>query len=440
MSRGVPAATGLAAAARGARQRAARGPHLTERSAVGRQYLSGARSAAMVRHQASLAYCACAIAVLAATASAQRCESPCVRVSECGWLAELLRREPRPPGAAQLLRGLVCGRDDRFVLVCCGPPPGQPKPKPQPQPQPQPQPEPQPKPQPKPQPDGPVRPQDPLQHPNLRLLPMDTCGQDDSDRVLGGNVTAVNQYPWMALLGYSSRGSPREFLCGGSLISSRYVLTASHCVNGRKLGSYRLVGVRLGEWDQRTDVDCSVDFCAPPAEDYGIEEAVPHPGYNPQSTSNADNDIALLRLDRDAPDNSFIRPVCLPIAPEIRQANFVGKNLVVAGWGTTEYGDVSPVKLYVGVPVVDEQTCQQRYSRWNRRIVPSQLCAGGREGKDSCTGDSGGPLMALQGRPPKGVLVGVVSFGPRECGMEGYPGVYTRVSFFLTWILDTIRP
>ncbi|XP_047120532.1 serine protease easter-like [Schistocerca piceifrons] len=388
----------------------------------------------MARRGASLAYCACALASFAAfatTASALRCETPCVKVADCGWLAALLREEPRPPGVEEAMRRRVCGWQGRFVLVCCGSPPDQPQPQPQAPPEPQPLPE--------PQPQGPAWPQNPLQHPNIRLLPMDTCGQDDSDRITRGNVTAVNQYPWMALLGYSN-GGPVSFLCGGSLITSRYVLTASHCVNGRKLGSYRVVSVRLGEWDQRTDVDCDGEICAPPPEDYSIEDATPHPQYRPQASANVANDIALLRLDRDAPDNSFIRPICLPVTPEMRQATFIGKNLVVAGWGTTEYGDSSPVKLYVGVPVVDEQTCQQRYSRWNRRIVPSQMCAGGREGKDSCSGDSGGPLMAVEGRPPRAVLVGVVSFGPRECGMEGYPGVYTRVTSFLTWILDTIRP
>nr|AZP56663.1 serine protease easter [Locusta migratoria migratoria] len=244
----------------------------------------------------------------------------------------------------------------------------------------------------------------------------------------------------MALLAYSSRGGPREYLCGGSLITPRYVLTASHCVNSKKLGSYRVVGVRLGEWDQRTDVDCSGEICAPPPQDFGLEEAIPHPGYNPQAGSSAANDIALLRLDADAPDSAFIRPVCLPITPEMRQASFVGTKLVVSGWGITEYGDPSPVKLYVGVPVVDEQTCQQRYSRWNRRILPSQLCAGGVDGKDSCSGDSGGPLMAVEGEPPRGFLIGIVSFGPRECGTNGYPAVYTRVASYLSWILDNIRP
>ncbi|XP_049858672.1 CLIP domain-containing serine protease HP8-like [Schistocerca gregaria] len=293
--------------------------------------------------------------------------------------------------------------------------------------------------QPHPQPEGPAWPQSLLQHPNLRLLPTDTCGQDYSDRITAG-VAPINKYPWTALLIYASGDSDLVIRCGGSLITRRYVLTVSHCVNGRTLGSYKLLSVRLGEWDQRTDVDCDGDFCAPPAEDFGIEEAVPHPRYEPLSSRSASNDIALLRLDRNVPNSPFIRTICLPITPEMRQATFVGKNLVLAGWGRTEKGGSTPVKLYIEVPVVDEQTCQQRYARWDRHIVSSQICAGGRGGDDSCASNSGSALMALEGQPPRAYLIGVDSYGRRDCGVVGHPDVYTRVSSFLTWILDTIRP
>lgn len=71
-----------------------------------------------------------------------------------------------------------------------------------------------------------------------------------------------------------------------------------------------------------------------------------------------------------------------------------------------------------------------------------QLCAGGVQGKDSCAGDSGGPLMTLY---PYKVeyyyfLVGVVSFGPTPCGLKNWPGVYTRVSNYVDWIKQNIRP
>lgn len=97
------------------------------------------------------------------------------------------------------------------------------------------------------------------------------------------------------------------------------------------------------------------------------------------------------------------------------------------------------MKLKVVLPVTDQPTCQKAYNVWNRKIGNTQICAGGAAGKDSCSGDSGGPLMSQEGEPLRGVLVGVVSYGPSNCGTEGFPGVYTFVGAFVNWILDTMR-
>jgi len=76
-------------------------------------------------------------------------------------------------------------------------------------------------------------------------------------------------------------------------------------------------------------------------------------------------------------------------------------------------------------------------------LTNKQICAGGEKGKDSCVGDSGSGLMRTDPNMTPGmekwVLVGVVSYGPRLCGTEGVPGVYTRVQSYLDWILDTVH-
>lgn len=104
----------------------------------------------------------------------------------------------------------------------------------------------------------------------------------------------------------------------------------------------------------------------------------------------------------------------------------------------------SAVKLKVKVPVVSNENCQTIYSRKNRTISPNQMCAGGQKGKDSCSGDSGGPLMSANQINRDNTLrfyaTGVVSYGPDPCGEEGWPGVYTRVSAYVGWILDNMRP
>lgn len=88
--------------------------------------------------------------------------------------------------------------------------------------------------------------------------------------------------------------------------------------------------------------------------------------------------------------------------------------------------------------------CNRVYSRQRVVLRSSQLCAGGEQGKDSCKGDSGGPLMVIDRKTkpdqPYWYAVGVVSFGPSPCGMPGWPGVYTRVGSYMDWILQNIAP
>lgn len=107
--------------------------------------------------------------------------------------------------------------------------------------------------------------------------------------------------------------------------------------------------------------------------------------------------------------------------------------MTVAGWGSN--GTVySTLKQYVSVPYVPLDQCQVSYQtpRHEAQLNYTQICAGGENGKDSCGGDSGGPLMQEIGFTY--VVVGVVSYGPRECGQKNKPAVYTHVYQYLDWI------
>lgn len=115
--------------------------------------------------------------------------------------------------------------------------------------------------------------------------------------------------------------------------------------------------------------------------------------------------------------------------------------MYVAGWGRTETRAASQKKLKLKIPVLDHETCANRYRTAGVTFSQTQICAGGEKGRDSCRGDSGGPLMALMKHGDNNFnwyVVGIVSFGPVECGMEGWPGVYTRVSDFAPWIAQTV--
>lgn len=99
------------------------------------------------------------------------------------------------------------------------------------------------------------------------------------------------------------------------------------------------------------------------------------------------------------------------------------------------------------IPSLPIQRCQERFETVRPGITLSdelQFCAGGERGRDSCTGDSGGPVVKVHVDQRAGsvnwLCMGVISFGPDPCGMQGVPGVYTKVSAHINWILSNMRP
>ncbi|XP_016836998.2 serine protease 76 isoform X1 [Nasonia vitripennis] len=253
------------------------------------------------------------------------------------------------------------------------------------------------------------------------------CGRSSAnhDRVVGGNPAELGAWPWIGLLGYGSRNSNQVgFRCGGTLVSSRTVVTAAHCVHDQN----DLKVVRLGEQNLRQTDGAVVD--------YPIQKKIVHPNYEPDTS---ENDIALLILDEDVQFTDRIRPICLPVSDDLRKRDFVRNFPFVAGWGRTQFGGSgSSVLLEAQVPVVDAATCKAQYRSVMNTVIDNRvICAGYPQGgKDACQGDSGGPLMF----PVKNnyYLIGVVS-GGYKCAEPGFSGIYTRVTSFLDFILNNLQ-
>ncbi|KAA0195938.1 hypothetical protein HAZT_HAZT007778 [Hyalella azteca] len=133
----------------------------------------------------------------------------------------------------------------------------------------------------------------------------------------------------------------------------------------------------------------------------------------------------------------FIRPVCLPTL-EITRSGFRGAQFEVVGWGSTrEAGAGSTTPLVANIPHVEGAVCQEQY-RQRLALRPEQQICAGTTGIDSCQGDSGGPLQYLSESTGRYYLVGVVSFGV-GCARTGFPGVYSRVEYFLPWIRQNVQ-
>ncbi|KAH8416099.1 hypothetical protein KR222_008195, partial [Zaprionus bogoriensis] len=130
-----------------------------------------------------------------------------------------------------------------------------------------------------------------------------------------------------------------------------------------------------------------------------------------------------------------IRVICLPINETLQAYTETVPAFMVTGWGKTESHFESDIPLEARVPQRNRTVCTNAYKR---QIESSQLCAG-ELGRDSCNGDSGGPIIfpGTYNETQRFIQFGIVSFGSRMCALNN-PGVYTNVGSFIPWIADKI--
>lgn len=257
------------------------------------------------------------------------------------------------------------------------------------------------------------------------------CGVKPYDLfIAGGQESAEHEWPWMtAIFRRFPDSRPKTFVCGGSLINTKYVLTAAHCfVNNYVILPASSFVVRLGS------------HFLDSGEEYTVSNLVIHDNH---SSSDYFNDIALVRLASEVYITDKIAPICLPY-PEMIQDDFVGRLATVAGWGDTVFrSSGTRILQHVTVPVVSGDDCLAAYSRVSGLAFLARgsdhiICAGLKEGgKDACLGDSGGPLM-IRMPDDRWIIIGIVSLG-FKCAEPGYPGVYTRVTHYISWINTNMK-
>jgi len=261
---------------------------------------------------------------------------------------------------------------------------------------------------------------------------------DRVQRIRGGVEAEVGEFPWQVAFfrpDYINMKKP-SFLCGGSLISDHWILTAAHCKIRKedeiRLGDHNiLIGIEAREYHG------------------SIGKIIKHPQY---SKVVGDFDFSLVRLKEkiDWADQPNIRPVCLP---RNKDETFTGRRATVSGWGVLGYINGNSIETAslqeIGdEEIMDNEVCNEIFSKvgisinisvyGEHWVTESKVCTSFREKKGPCKGDSGGPLIVANGKMPAlhYELVGVASRS--TCGDINYaiPVVYSRVTAVLDWILE----
>ncbi|MEA3469171.1 MAG: serine protease [Thermodesulfobacteriota bacterium] len=245
---------------------------------------------------------------------------------------------------------------------------------------------------------------------------IDKENRPGSIKIWGGTDSKIGDWPWMtALLRSREPDIYYAQFCGGALIGSSWVLTAAHCAYGQSPND---IEVAIGAYDLSGSSINRIQ----------VKSIHIHPQYN---DTYLQNDIALLEINQ-SPSQPAV-PIFAGESLEGVPPSMLGEMTTAIGWGMADGYSYPyyPEKLrQVDLPVVASSYCNNIYG--SPYLLSSQICAGYYEGKDTCVGDSGGPIVSKVDNT--WIHVGLVSAGVPCDQYDGWYAIYTRTSSYIDFI------
>ncbi|XP_043491453.1 trypsin 5G1-like [Polistes fuscatus] len=223
-------------------------------------------------------------------------------------------------------------------------------------------------------------------------------------RIIGGHYISIKSRPFMVSL----HDELNNFQCGASILSKKWVITALHCFNSLDQNNYH---VRAGS--NYTDHGGTLHN----VKNIHTYDETTYPYW---STKIYYHDIALFKVSPPFRFSSTTRPINLP------NDDKKPRRLYASGWGYTSLNSNShPTLMTVNIPYVPFKACVNSVPLYKLLVRRDRHLCYGRRGKDSCYGDSGGPLADAH------TIYGIVSFG-YNCGKVS--GIYAKISYYREWI------
>nr|XP_012225380.1 PREDICTED: chymotrypsin-1-like [Linepithema humile] len=224
-----------------------------------------------------------------------------------------------------------------------------------------------------------------------------------SPQIVGGKDAPTGKYPYQVSLRIYN-----TYVCSGSIIDNRNILTSAHCIND-KIGVLPSLKVHVGTNFQNETGDV-----------YEIANVTINEDYN---NIRLVNDIALLHIKTPIRYTTKVQPIKL--ATQINDTVLENKTCTLSGWGSIKLGGGTSNNLQeINLTIYSQTKCKATYSE----LTENHICTLTKRGEGTCYFDYGAPLVYNK------TQVGIVTLNwGRLCGI-GYPDVYTRVANFLSWI------